>query len=328
MLSAVKIPEVFLDFEGLGLGPFQIKRGFAIGSFTIYWYAVIIVIGLILAVSFCMWKAKKFDLTSDNVLDVLLYGLPVGIICARAYYVIFKPAEVVYDSFLDMINIRDGGLAIYGGIIGAFAVGAIYCHVKKVNMLALFDLASLGFMIGQSIGRWGNFVNGEAYGGPTDLPWGMSINDRPPVHPTFFYESLWNVIGFFLLLLFVYKWKKNHGEVFFLYLAWYGLGRAMIEGMRADSLYIGPLRVSQVIAIAAVLGGVVLFILSRKGIIKVVQVHAADRQKKKSERYKPVYKPLFQGTALAGDDEVKQLDAASELKDESENKEDAENTEE
>lgn len=318
-----------INFEEIGLGPFHVKRGFPIGSFTIYWYAVIIVFGLILAVSFCMWKAKKFDLTTDNVLDVLLYGLPAGIICARAYYVIFKPADVVYDSFLDMINIRDGGLAIYGGIIGAFAVGAIYCYVKKVNMLALFDLAALGFMIGQCIGRWGNFINGEAFGGPTDLPWGMSINGSEPVHPTFFYESLWNAIGFVLLLLFVYKWKKNHGEVFFLYLTWYGVGRAMIEGMRADSLYIGPLRVSQVLAIAAALAGIVLFILSRKGVIKVAQVHSEERKKKKSDRYKPVYKPLFQATALSDGEDVKQLDAAtSSEEDLPENEENTENTEE
>lgn len=291
--------EKIVSFDGLGIGPLQFDRvAFSIGDFSVYWYAVIISIGLILAVCFCLWQAKKFELTADNVLDVLLFGLPVGIICARLYYVIFSPANVVYNSFFDVIDIRNGGLAIYGGIIGAFVTGAIYCKVKKVKMLALFDLASFGFLIGQSIGRWGNFINGEAHGGVTDLPWGMTINGRGPYHPTFFYEFLWNVIGFVLLFLFVKKWKKNHGEGFFLYMAWYGLGRAFIEGMRTDSLMFAGIRVSQIVAAVAVVFGIVLFILARKGVLDKAKDKVAERAKKKSDRYKPVYSSLFSDEAL------------------------------
>jgi len=293
--------EKIISFDGLGLGPFQFDRvAFSIGGFQIYWYAVIIACGLILAVAFCMWQARKFDLTVDNVIDVLLFGLPIGVICARLYYVIFSPAGVSYESFAEIIDIRNGGLAIYGGIIGAFVTGAVYCWIKKVNMLALFDIASLGFLIGQTVGRWGNFINGEAHGYVTDLPWGMTINGRGPYHPTFFYESLWNLIGFALLILFAKKLKKHHGEVFFLYLSWYGLGRALIEGLRTDSLPIGDFRVSQIVAIVALIAGILLFILSRLHVIEKIQPMKKAREKKKAERYKPVYQSLFSAEALDG----------------------------
>ena len=304
--------EKIVSFDGLGFGPFQFDRvAFTLGDFKIYWYAVIIACGIALAVAFCLSQAKKFDLTSDNILDVLLFGLPIGIICARAYYVIFSPEGQTYDSLFDMIDIRNGGLAIYGGIIGAFITGAVYCKVKKVNMFALFDIASFGFLIGQSIGRWGNFINGEAHGGVTDLPWGMTINGKGPYHPTFFYEFLWNVIGFVLLLIFVKKWKKHHGEAFFLYTAWYGLGRAFIEGLRTDSLTAGSIRVSQVVAIVAFVAGIVLFVLSRRNLLEKFQGKARENAKKRAEkraaRYKPVYQPLFSGSALDGDAAPQQL---------------------
>lgn len=293
--------ENMVGFEGVGISPFLMDRiAFSIGSFDIYWYALIITVGLILAVLFCMWQAKKFDLTVDNILDVLLFGLPVGVICARAYYVIFQWDQ--YESFAEMVNIRDGGLAIYGGVIGAFVTGYIYCRIKKVNLLAMFDIASLGFLIGQSIGRWGNFVNGEAYGEVTDLPWGMTINGYGPYHPTFLYESLWNVVGFVLLFIFAKKWMKHHGEVFFLYFAWYGLGRFFIEGLRTDSLYLGPVRISQILAAVFCLAGVALFVLSRKGFIRKVQDKIVDRAVKKQQAYKPIYTPLLQNNdpALGG----------------------------
>ena len=309
--------EKMIGFEGLGIGPFRLNRiAFSIGDFDVYWYAVIIAAGLILAVAFCMWQARKFDLTQDNVIDVLLWGLPIGVICARAYYVLFELDR--YDSIVEMINIRDGGLAIYGGVIGAFITGFLYCRVKKVNVLALFDLASFGFMIGQSIGRWGNFVNVEAYGAQTDLPWGMTIYSSSvqpgPYHPTFFYESMWNVIGFILLFIFAKKWKKHHGEACFLYFAWYGLGRAWIEGLRTDSLYLGPVRISQILALVFLIAGVTLFILSRKGVLLKVQDKLVDRAIKKKERYKPVYTPLLNNPneALGGGEAPQQLEEAKE----------------
>ena len=321
--------EKIISFDGLGIGPIQFDRvAFSIGDFAVYWYAIIISFGLILALGFCLWQAKKFDLTTDNILDVLLYGLPVAIICARAYYVIFSPASVKYESFFDMIDIRNGGLAIYGGIIGAFATGAIYCKLKKVNMLAMFDIASFGFLIGQSIGRWGNFVNGEAYGSITKLPWGMTINGRGPFHPTFFYEFLWNVIGFVLLYIFVKKWKKHHGEAFFLYMAWYGLGRFFIEGLRADSLMLGSIRVSQIVAAVAFAFGIVMFVLSRKNLLTKAKEKAKENAKIRSERrYKPVYTSLYSDEALSAGTKVEQLGEAS-MEDVEDDRENATPTEE
>lgn len=285
--------ENMIGFEGIGISPFLMDRvAFSIGSFDIYWYAIIITCGLILAVAFCMWQARKFDLTVDNVLDILLWGLPIAVVCARAYYVLFKLDH--YDSFAEMVNIRDGGLAIYGGVIGAFVTGFVYCRIKKVNMLALFDLGALGFLIGQCIGRWGNFVNAEAFGEVTDLPWGMSINGYGPYHPTFLYESLWNLLGFILLFLFAKKWMKHHGEVFSLYFAWYGLGRFFIEGLRTDSLYLGPIRVSQLLAAVFFFAGIVFFVLSRKNVIVKIQDKIMDRTATKQRQYKPIYTPLLE----------------------------------
>ena len=292
--------ENLIGFDKLGIGPFRIKEAaFSIGSFEIYWYAIIIAIGIVLAVSFCMWQAKHYELTVDNVLDVLIFGLPIGVICARAYYVLFTLEY--YTSFSEMLDIRNGGLAIYGGVIGAFITGAVYCKVKKANMLALFDLASFGFLIGQSVGRWGNFVNGEAYGGVTDLPWGMSINGSLPVHPTFLYESLWNIVGLVLLFLFSKYLKKYHGEVFFLYLAWYGMGRSWIEGLRQDSLYIPKtqIRVSQLLAIVLFAAGITLFILSRKNVLKKAAEKVKERKIEKEKEYKPRFLPLLEDASDA-----------------------------
>lgn len=304
--------ENMIGFEGLGISPFLMDRiAFSIGGFNIYWYAVLITFGLVLAVVFSLWKAPRFDLTADNVLDILLWGLPAAVICARAYYVLFKLDS--YDSFADMINIRDGGLAIYGGIIGAFVTGFVYCRIRKVNILALFDLGALGFLIGQSVGRWGNFVNAEAHGGLTELPWGMTINGYGPYHPTFLYESLWNILGFILLLIFAKQWKKNHGEIFFLYLSWYGLGRFFIEGLRTDSLYIGDIRVSQLLAAFSFIAGIILFVLSRKGVIIKFQERVIDNAVKKQQKYKPVYVPLFQNPteSLGEGTHVEQLEEAN-----------------
>ena len=288
--------EHLIGFEGLGIEPFSVNSvAFTIGNFNIYWYAVIITFGLLLAVGFGIWQSRKFGLTPDHIIDVVLWGLPVGVICARLYYVIFTWGE--YESFYDLINIRNGGLAIYGGIIGGFTVGLIYCKIKKIPLLALFDVGAFGFMIGQMIGRWGNFVNAEAHGTVTDLPWGMTINGEGPYHPTFLYESLWSAVGFIVLFVFFKKWKKENGEIFFLYFSWYGLGRFWIEGLRTDSLYLpgNVIRVSQLLAAVFFVSGIVCFVLCRKGILKKIAEKRTLRHEKK-EKYQPVYQTLLRSS--------------------------------
>lgn len=234
---------------GLELNP---PSAFSLGPLTIHFYGVIIALGFLLAVWYCGKRAADFGLKEDNVYDMVLFGLPAGIIGARLYYIVFYPELFAGASFLDYIAIWNGGLAIYGGILGAALTIVLFSRVKKLSLPAFLDLASLGFLIGQSIGRWGNFMNREAHGGPTDLPWRMGLTYRGAttyVHPTFLYESLWNALGFLLLHLFSKK-RKYDGQVALLYVAWYGLGRFFIEGLRTDSLYFFQtgLRVSQLLA--------------------------------------------------------------------------------
>ena len=196
---------------------------------------------------------------------MLIIAIPVSIICARAYYVIFS-WDMYKDNIADVFDIRGGGLAIYGGVIGAAATVIIYCRAKKISLGSVLDMLAVGLLIGQSIGRWGNFVNGEAFGAATSLPWGMTVYTdgrliAESVHPTFFYESLWNFIGIWVLLLYKRR-KKANGELFCAYLIWYGAGRTFIEGLRADSLYLGAFRVSQLLAaLTAILG------IDRKSVV-------------------------------------------------------------
>lgn len=252
-----------VSFPRLGL-KFNIDSTISIGSLEIRWYALFIVTGIILAVIFAVWEGKRTGVSVDTIMDIVLICVPWAIVGARIYYVIFKWKD--YNNFWDIFKIWEGGLAIYGGIIAGVAAGLIYCHVKKISRGELFDLAGFGFFIGQSLGRWGNFMNGEAYGNPTDLPWGMLIQYETTVsvHPTFLYESLWNLLGF-ILLFFYRKHKKFSGEIFLLYVVWYGLGRAWIEGLRADSLYLfnTGIRASQLLAVVAVILGITLIILKR-----------------------------------------------------------------
>lgn len=227
----------------------------------IYWYGIIIAFGLFCGVLFAMREERRVGLPKDTVLDVALIGTPTAIVFARLYYVIFNLHE--FDSIADMFKIWEGGLAIYGGIIGAVLSAWIYCCVKKVPTLEMFDIGAPSLLIGQMIGRWGNFVNAEAYGIPTDLPWRMEVmegSELIAVHPTFLYESLWNLIGF--IILFCYrKHKKFSGEIFLMYIAWYGLGRSWIEALRADSLpYGADFKISQIVAVLSVIAAVVIWI--------------------------------------------------------------------
>lgn len=247
-----------ISFPAFGLD-FQINRVAAnVFGKDIYWYGIIICIGFVLAALYVNARVKEFGCTSDNLMDCLIICVPVGIICARIYYVAFE-WEYYSQHPNEIIAVWNGGIAIYGAVIGVVIALYVYSRVKKLSFASLCDLAAFGLLIGQCIGRWGNFVNGEAHGGPTDLPWGMSIDGAAAVHPTFLYESLWNLVGF-VALHFYSKKRKFPGEMALLYVAWYGLGRAWIEGLRTDSLYIGTLRVSQVLAAISCIVAIALLV--------------------------------------------------------------------
>lgn len=252
---------------------------FSIGdsTFTVKWYGLLIAIGFTLAVVYAYMRAPKRGIDRDRMFDVVLVCTLLAFVGARLYFVLFSEHRAEY--FADPISILyiwKGGLGIYGGILTAFLSGIVMCRLRKVPTLAMFDLASLGFLIGQGIGRWGNFFNQEAFGGNTTLPWGMTsdairagehinqtlgvdgFDPSLPVHPTFLYESLWCLLGFVLLHFLSKKVFKLDGQVFASYLIWYGTGRFFIEGLRTDSLYFGSMRVSQLVAVLAVLGGVIM----------------------------------------------------------------------
>ena len=236
-----------IGFPNLGL-EFTLSRvACTVLGKDIYWYGIIICAGFILAALYVNSRTKDFGITSDNLTDCLIICVPLGIICARIYYVVFEWGYYAQHPG-EIIAIWKGGIAIYGGIIGTLIGLFVYSRVKKLSLASLCDLAAFGLLIGQCIGRWGNFVNGEAHGGPTTLPWGMTIDGQSMVHPTFLYESLWNLDGF-VRLHFYSKKRRFKGEIALLYAAWYGAGRAWIEGLRTDSLYIGSVRVSQLLAI-------------------------------------------------------------------------------
>ena len=215
----------------------------------IAWYGIIIMVGILLAAIYGLWRAKQEGITTDDMLDVILAAVIVSVIGARVYYVIFYGG---YDSLYDLIAVWNGGLAIYGAVIGGILSLIIMGKIKKINPLILLDIGASCIILGQAIGRWGNFVNAEAYGYETDLPWRMGIGSGANaifVHPTFLYESLWNFLGFFLIWS-LYKKKKYDGQILLIYLAWYGFGRMFIEGLRTDSLWLIPdvIRVSQLLA--------------------------------------------------------------------------------
>ena len=256
-----------IGFPGLGISPFKIDSvAFPIFGIEIAWYAVIITFGMIMAVLYCSYRAKKIGVTVDDVLDFALAAIPIGIIGARLYYILTKLEN--FPTFRDWIAIRDGGLAIYGGIIGGALAVFTVAKIKKINFMAFADCTMPGIILAQAIGRWGNFCNGEAFGYETGIFLRMSLNNSLTnfntlmVHPCFLYESLWNLLGFALINIF-YNKRKYDGQVFVAVCGWYGLGRAWIEGLRTDSLYIPftGLRVSQVLAIAIFLlcAGVLIY---------------------------------------------------------------------
>ena len=241
-----------ISFPSLGL-TMDPPSTFSIGPLTVHYYGLIIACGLILAVVYACRRSREFGISEDDLTDGVLWVTPFAIICARLYYCIFSWESGGYaEDPISILYIWKGGLAIYGGVIGA-AVGIIvFCRIKKIKIPMLLDLVALGFLIGQSLGRWGNFFNREAFGAETGSFLRMGLmnaytGEVTYYHPTFLYESVWNAIGFVLLHK-LSKHRKYDGQIALGYAAWYGLGRAFIEGLRTDSLYWGPIRVSQLLA--------------------------------------------------------------------------------
>lgn len=257
-------------------------------NFIVYWYGFLIALGILIAMIYGFKKMKSFGIDPDRATDAVIGGLIGAIIGARLYYVIFSFNDYLTESgsidWKAVISIRDGGLAIYGGIIGAILVGGIIAKIKKLKLVTLLDVVAPCFLIGQAIGRWGNFFNQEAFGSNTTLPWGMMssktisylsevqtdladkagviIDQNLPVHPCFLYESLWCILGFVLLHLYA-KHRKFDGEVFLMYIGWYGLGRFFIEMLRTDSLYLANIKISELVAGTCVLVSIVLIIIFR-----------------------------------------------------------------
>lgn len=259
-----------VQFPGLGINMQINPVAFTIGSMSVRWYGILIAAGFLLAFLYVMASCKKFRVDDDRLLDTVIVGIIGGIIGARLYYVLFFTGDQYIKNPISALYIWEGGLGIYGGIIGGLLCGALMAKFRKINVLSVLDLASLGFLIGQAIGRWGNFVNQEAFGVETNLPWGMTSEATQqvtggPVHPCFLYESLWCLLGFILLHIFSRKFRRYDGQVFLLYVGWYGLGRFFIEGLRTDSLITPflPIRISQLVAAATVLAAVVLLIVFR-----------------------------------------------------------------
>lgn len=259
-----------VSFPGLGLEFHFNNVAFHIASKPIYWYGILIMLGVILAVVYASAQSRQFGIRQDDLYDAVLFAVPLGIVCARIYYVIFE-WEQYKDNLSEIFATWHGGLAIYGGIIGGIIVIVVLCKVKKIYVMDMLDLFASAVPIGQILGRWGNFFNCEAYGSSTTLPWRMVIGKTLEEagatgnHPTFFYESAWNLIGF-IILYFSSKKRKYHGEILLLYLGWYGLGRFFIEGLRTDSLYLWGtgIRVSQVVALICIIIGLGGFLINRK----------------------------------------------------------------
>ena len=269
----VSFPGLFGDWE-FTLDPVAIDIGHGI-----YWYGIILAFAMLSGLFLAMKQAKHYGLTEDHLMDMILWAVPGCIIGARIYYVVFYlDLYRNADGSLDwgrMAAIWDGGIAIYGAVIAAMIVVYLYARAKKIPAPALMDVGVLGLILGQIIGRWANFVNREAFGGVTDLPWRMRVWTSEfqyvEVHPTFFYESMWNLVGLLLLLFVVSKSRRFDGENACFYFLWYGIGRFWIEGLREDSLYLfdwqlfgQPIRVSQALSLAMIVVSLALLVYHLK----------------------------------------------------------------
>ena len=273
-----------IEFPGIGIGPFDIKPIAIENIFwtgrDIAWYGIFVMLGILSGIFYAFWRGKKNNgISTDDMMDIAIFSIPAAIIGARLYYVVFNLKA--FPTLFSVIEVWNGGLAVYGGIIAGFAVGFAVCKFKKISVLKVFDSVAPAVMLGQIIGRWGNFTNAEVLGIKTDLPWGMSINGAAAVHPIFLYESLWNLIGFIIINL-IYKKKKFDGQIFLMYIVWYGFGRMLIEGIRdeLDTLKLGIFRISQVVGFLCFVAGIILF---------VFLLMKYKNQKLENEAYEGVY---------------------------------------
>lgn len=284
MIDQLARDQVLVSFPGLGIDEFVLNKiAVRIGSLEIRWYGILIALGMVLAFVYGWYRSKQTKISFDDIIDLGLFAVVFGVIGARLYYVIME--HEMYRSFYDVIAIWNGGLAIYGGVIGGAI--AVFCVAKyksrknkDINFPLCTDIIFPGVMIAQALGRWGNFFNGEAYGGVVAegsplyfLRMGLypnnisGVSGMAYVHPTFLYESLWNVLGFVLINIF-WKKKKFDGEAGLWYVTWYGFGRMFIEGLRTDSLYVGPVRISQLVGFACFVVGVALIVWRRIVVYK------------------------------------------------------------
>lgn len=255
---------------------------FTVFGWDVYWYGVIIAFGFMLALVYGYVNAKRYNINIDRMLDVVLVTVPVAILCARTYYVLFDGVKL--ESFGDFFGFGKSsgvsGLAIYGGVIGAVLAGGLMCYIRKLNVLSMFDLASPAFLLAQSIGRWGNFINQEAFGSFTGSSWwGMEsaktisyMGSEGLVHPCFLYESIWCIIGFFVLHYFSKK-RNFKGEIALMYCIWYGFGRGIIELLRTDSLMIGPIKVSSLLSFLICIGAIITIIVVRRKSLEKQEVY-------------------------------------------------------
>lgn len=238
------------------------RVAFSIFGIDVMWYGILMAIGMILGTLLALKEAKRLGIKEDDVLDLAIFAIPIGLLSARLYYVIFN-WEYYSQNVSQILNFRAGGMAIHGALIGGILTGYIFTKIRKINFLKMADAVMIGMPLAQAIGRWGNFINQEAHGGPTDLPWGIMV-DGVKVHPTFLYESIWDAAIFIFLWIFRKK-KKYEGQIITYYITLYSLGRFFIEGLRTDSLMIGHLRMAQVISLIGVIVGVISHIyLSKK----------------------------------------------------------------
>lgn len=262
-------------------------------GWSVYWYGIMIALGFLLAFLYGIKRAPKLSVDPDRLLDAVLITTPIAILSARAYYLLFYSPATFFKDFLDIHN---GGLAIYGGVIGAVIGAVIACKIRKLQLIDCLDVAAPCFLIGQGIGRWGNFFNQEAFGTDTTLPWGMfstgssgtyehivqmgnaALDPSKPVHPCFLYESIWCAIGF-ILLNYVITRRKFRGQLVLLYGMWYGFGRFLIEGLRTDSLMLGSLRVSQLLSAVIVLAAAAAYIV----------LWRRTKEKSAEKDYRPVF---------------------------------------
>lgn len=298
-----------VSFPGLGIGEFtmdKIAASFSLFGidFEIRWYGILITLGIILAIAYAAWRSKQEGIMTNDLLDMGIFAIVFGVLGARTYYVltygisnfVVKNAEgklKIWDTFVSIIGIWNGGIAIYGAIIGGALAIYFVCRHKKIKFLKAFDAVVLGVMIGQILGRWGNFVNGEAHGGVVNttspmywLRMGLQSTSGKMtyVHPTFLYESVWNLIGFVIIHFIYSKKKKFDGQIFLMYITWYGFGRMLIEGLRTDSLMVGVFRISQVVGFCCFVVGLGLLI---RGFINARRVACEGQE------YEPVYKSFI-----------------------------------